>query len=55
MGLGGPDERLGIVVVHLDVLLDGSGQFWHAAKHAIAQPLGRDIAKESLDHVEPGR
>ena len=39
MGLGSPDERLGVLVMHGDALLDGAGQFPDAAKHAIAQTL----------------
>ena len=41
--------------MHGDVLLDRAGQFRDAAKHAVAQALGGDVAEESLDHVEPGR
>ncbi len=53
MSLGGPHERLRILVMHGDVLLDGGNQFRDIAKYAIAQSLRRDVAEEALDHVEP--
>ena len=53
-GLGRPDERFGILVMHGDLLFDSGGQFRHAAKDAATQSFGRDIAEESLDHIEPG-
>ena len=40
--------------MHHDVFLDCGGQVREAAKHAVAQAVGRNIAKEPLDHVEPG-
>lgn len=55
VGFGGPYERLGILVMQGDVFLDSGDQLGDAAKHPVAQALGRDVAKEALDHVEPGR
>ena len=55
LGLGSPDEGFGIFVVQGDVLLDGGGEFRDAAKHAVAQTFGGDVAEEALDHVEPRR
>lgn len=47
----GPDEWLGIGVVMGDVIVIGSDHFRHAGEHPSALPLGRDVAKEPLDHV----
>ena len=52
---GGPDERLGPLIVTGDVALDGGDEFVHTAKDAAAKALGGEIAKESLDHVQPRR
>ncbi len=49
----GPDERLGVGIVLSDVLIDGLDQLCHAGEYPIAQLLGGDAAKESLDHVQP--
>ena len=54
MGLGGPDKSLGIFVGQGEVLLEGCGKCRDAAKHPVAQALGRDIAEEPFVHVEPG-
>ena len=51
----GPDERLGVGVVVGDVLADGRYQVRHTGEHPPAQPLDGDIAKEPLDHIQPGR
>ena len=52
---GGPDEGLGMLVVLSDVVLNGGDEFVDAAKNAAAQALDGEIAKESLDHVQPRR
>lgn len=56
MSLGGQNERLGIFVVHNDVLLDGSSQFGDAAKHTAAQPetygAMLDAAASQVDEAE---
>ena len=36
-----------------DVLVNGRHQLRHAGKHAPTQSIGRDVAKEPLDHVQP--
>jgi hypothetical protein len=35
-----------------DVLVDGFEQHGHAGENASAQILSRDVAEESLDHVQ---
>jgi hypothetical protein len=47
-----PDEWLRFFVVMSDVLVDGFDQLGHAGEHASAQTLSRDVAEESLDHVQ---
>lgn len=37
-----------------DVLVDGSQQVRYAGEHTSAQTFDGDIAKEALDHVQPG-
>ena len=53
VGLGSPDERLGVLVMHGDVFLDGGVEFRDAAEHATAQTAGGDVTEEALDHVQP--
>ena len=53
IGLGSPDKRLGGLVMHGDVFLDGGIEFRDAAEHATAQTASGDIAEEALDHVQP--
>jgi len=52
--LGGPDERFGIVVMVNNVLMNGGGEGRDADKDTAAQTLGGNVAKEALDHVQPG-
>ncbi len=54
MGLGGPDERLGILAMRGDVLLDSGDQFGHAAEDATRQAIAGKATGEALDDVEPG-
>ena len=54
-GAGGPDERLGALVVVIDVISDCGDEFFDIAKDAAAQPVLSQIAKEAFYHVEPGR
>ena len=42
---------MGIVVSN--VFVDGLDQFRHAGEDAVAQALGRDVAEEPLDPVQP--
>ena len=37
-----------------DIALDGGDQFVHAGKAAAANAIAAKVAKEPLDHVEPG-
>jgi hypothetical protein len=53
VSLGRPDEGPGVAVVYSDVLFDGRDRFGDAAKHPAAQPPSSDVAKETLDHVQP--
>ncbi len=53
IGLGSPDERLGITVMHGDVFLHGGDEFGDAVEYATAQSLGGEVAEEALDHVQP--
>jgi len=32
ISLGGPDERFWILIMHVDVFLDGGDEFWNATK-----------------------
>ena len=54
VSLGSPDKRFGGLVMHGDVFLDGGVEFRDAAEYATAQTTGGDIAKEALDHIQPG-
>jgi hypothetical protein len=36
-----------------DVFIDGGGQLRHASEHPAAQPLGSEVAEETLDHDQP--
>src|SRR5438445_10534494 len=54
-GAGGPDERLGALVVVIDVVSDGRDEFFDIAKNAAAQPVLSQIAKEAFHHIQPGR
>jgi hypothetical protein len=51
--LGGPDEGLRVVVVPVDILIDGGNQFFDIAEHAPFEPVLREIAKEALNHIQP--
>src|SRR5207248_1059553 len=44
-----PDERLGVGIMVLQVLLDGRYQLGHAREHAAADALRGDQAEETLD------
>ena len=54
-GTGGPDERLGALVVVIDVISDRGDKFFDIVKDAAAQPVLSQIPKEALHHVQPGR
>jgi hypothetical protein len=44
-----------MLVMRGDVFLDGFSEFSNAGEHAAVQALGRDVAEEALDHVQPRR
>ena len=48
-----PNVRAGILVVLLEVLVNGGDQIRNAVKHASTQAFRRQVAKEPLDHVQP--
>src|SRR5665213_524071 len=50
---GGPDERLGRVVMMCDVVGDRILELRDVMKAAAPELLGREIAEESLNHIEP--
>ena len=50
-----PDVRFGVVVVLVDIGVDGPDKFIHTAERPSAQALLREVAEESLDHIEPRR
>ena len=54
VSLGSPDKRPGGLVMHDDVFLDGGVGFGDTAEYAMAETTCGDIAKEALDHVQPG-
>ena len=47
----GPDKRFGVLVVGLDVMLNGFNQFLHAFECAAANPFPGDFTKPPLDQV----
>ena len=49
----GPNEGLGILVVHVDVLADGRFQFFHTPKDAPSNALVGDLGKPALHQVDP--
>ena len=50
---GGPDKRLGVFVVLVNVIKEGGDQFLNATKHPAAQAGFGQIAKEAFHHVQP--
>ena len=48
-----PDERFGIGVVAVEVVVDRVLQLGHAGEGAAPYPLPRDFRKEALDEVHP--
>ena len=53
MRLGRPDERLGIVVVLIDISSNGFDQLLDAPEHPAADPLVGDLAEPAFDQVQP--
>src|SRR5205807_8900469 len=54
-GAGGPDERLGALVVVIIVVSDRGDEVFDIAKDAAAQPVLSQIPKEAVHHIQPGR
>ena len=50
----GPNEGLGIFVVHLDIFADGRFQLFHASEHAASNSLVGDFGEPALHQVDPG-
>ncbi len=48
-----PNERLGILVVHRDVLADGRFQLFHTSEDAPSNPLVGGLSKPALHQVDP--
>ena len=55
VGVGGPDEGLGIVVGLVDEAVDGGLEVDDGAEHAASEPAPGQLGEEALDAVEPGR
>jgi hypothetical protein len=53
-GWGGPDERLGIGIVMLQIGLDNGLEVSDACEDAAADAVAGDLGEEPFDHVEPG-
>ena len=53
VGVGGPDERLGVMVVGLDEAVDRSLQVDDRAEHTALEPPPGELGEEGLDGVQP--
>jgi len=51
-GTGGPDEGFGALVVTVDISADSHDQLFQIAKDAEPRAVLREIAEETLHHVE---
>ena len=49
-----PNERLGIFVVHVDVLADSRFQFFYAAECTPSKSLVGELGAPSFHQVDPG-
>jgi hypothetical protein len=54
IGVGGPDERLGIIVGLRLEPVDGSLEVGDPCKDAALEPASGQLGKKALDRVEPG-
>src|SRR6202167_6142043 len=50
----GPNEGLGIFIVHVDEFADGRFQVFYTAEHAPTNSLVGEFGKPSLHQVDPG-
>ena len=53
LGGGGPDEGLGVLVVHAQVDLDRGDEVGDARECAAPEVLVGELAEEAFDEVEP--
>ena len=53
VGIGGPDERLGVVVGLIDVAVDGGLEVDDGSKDAALQSALGEGGEEGLDRVQP--
>src|ERR1039457_6583180 len=53
-GLGCPDERLGTLVVFVDIFTDGCGEVFSIAKNSAPQSVLSEVPKEAFHHIQPG-
>src|ERR1035437_312118 len=53
LGLGLPDERLGVTIPRCDECLDGANQVGDADKAATAHRLAGQIPEPAFDQIEP--
>ena len=49
----GPNEGLGILVVHVDVLADGRFQFFHTPEYPSPDALVGDLGEPAFHQVDP--
>jgi hypothetical protein len=54
VGIGGPDERLGVVISLGEEAPDGGLEIDEGSEHAALEPSLAELSKEALDGVEPG-
>src|ERR1043166_1371970 len=52
---GGPDKWLGVLIAMLNPIGDGRFEVGYAGEGTAADALARDLGKQPLDEVEPGR
>ena len=52
--LGGPDERFGVLVVHIDEFVDGADQVIDAGERTPSQLLVGELAEPALNEVQLG-
>lgn len=50
----GPDGRLGLGIVLVDVIVECFDQFPDASEHAASQALFGKVSEKPLHHIEPG-
>ena len=55
LGIGGPNEWLGVVVGVGEEAVYGGLQFWEGSKHAPLEAPSRELGEEAFDGIEPGR